>query len=177
MLKNLFTKGVIAALMFASGAALTTPCEASPLVWTISGTFANNSVLTGTLTYDPAAGAPSDWNLLGAFNFDYTPANSTFIAGQCCTDQFEFIFTTSANILTLSFAFNPDLTSAGGTSSLAGGDETFSTSPINTNTINLVSGRAVSVATARTPEPATGLLCVGAFCLLPIRRRMKRSLN
>jgi hypothetical protein len=149
---------------------------ATPLTWTVSGTFDNGSALAGTFEYDADTSTVSNWDLTGAFNYEFTPSNSLHQLGQCCTDQTDFIFYTPDGLLTLDFAFNPDLTDAGITSNIAGGEETYQFTDKPATTYLLVSGSGYTGSAPVIPEPAS--LCylaiglpLGAFVLIRRHRR------
>ena len=98
---------------------------AAALSWTVDGTFDNGRTLSGTFNYDATTQTVSNWNLTGAFNYTYTPADSVFQTGECCTDQTAFIFTTLDTALSLEIAFNSNLPGGGGTATIAGGSDSF----------------------------------------------------
>ena len=163
--------------------------EAAPLTWTVTGSFTNGSSLSGTFNYDASTQTASAWNLTGAFNYAYTPADSLFQAGECCTDQVAFIFTTFDTALSLELAFNPNLTNNGGTSNIANGSsEVFQLTDRPPVTYLLTSGSATTGSVGppppppqdTTPEPGTGLYLAGSLLLgglgaLVRRRRIKAA--
>ena len=180
--RKLLTHTLIYVSLFClSGFSTANTLNAATLTWTVDGSFANGSALSGTFDYDASTGLVSNWNLTGVFHYNYTPADSVFTFGRCCTDQVDFIFTTFDTALTLDFAFRPNLPSSGAATAIAGGDEIFQLTDKPATSFALTGGTAVSgVSRASAPEPGslfTGFfLCVAGGAGL-IWRRQHRELQ
>jgi hypothetical protein len=133
--------------------------QAAPLAWTVTGTFSNGNSLSGSFNYDASTKTASNWNLTGAFNYTYTPADSLFQAGECCTDQVALIFTTFDSVLSLELAFNPNLTNSGGTSNIANGSSEVYQLTDRPPVLYIVTGGSATtgsvVPTPPTPQPPT----------------------
>lgn len=177
---SLTKSACVAALVLVFGLGSFSTVSAAPVFWTVNAVFENGKSLTGTFYFDATTSMASNWNLTGASGFNYTPANSLFSSGQCCTDQFEFDFTAGSGSLVLAFAFNPDLTNAGGTSHIAGGSESFTLvdkPPVFVNIDPTKGGGAVSGAGTSIPEPGTaalGLAGIAVGALVHRRRAATR---
>jgi hypothetical protein len=98
----------------------------SEVRWTVSGTFADGGSFSGFFNLDAVNRTSSDWSIsvTGGSTaalppFTYTPANSTIRTNATINGHRIYSFrATSPSLRFLSLPFDPDLTNAGGVSSI-----------------------------------------------------------
>jgi len=151
--------------------------------WTMNGTFADGGTLNGSFTFDANTHTATNWNLSVAGGntatfppFTYDPLDTVFQSGGTVGGHFILQFRTPAFDRFVFFAFNPDLTNAGGTTNVfvspGNSSELVIAGTVGTSR-DFTSGSATG--TAETPEPATLALVSLGFLATGLRLRRVRK--
>lgn len=165
------------ALVLGLGALL--PLQAAPVTWYLSGgTFADGGTFGGSFSYDATALTSSGFLIsvtgggFSALTYD-SSAGAVFGFGGVAFGHRLLSF--RAGSRTLNIGFNPELTNAGGTSSifLSGGNSVEFTQTLSYR--NITGGTVSSTAPVETPEPATWTLVLCSIASVAgVRRWMPR---
>jgi hypothetical protein len=163
---------------------ISTVAHGSEAQWNTSGAFDDGGTFSGFFNLDAVNFTSSDWSLstMGGTTaalpaFTYTPANSSFSSGGTISGHPILQFSTGARFLDI--AYNPDLTNAGGASTIfvsPGNSAEFTFAPAS-GSRNIIEGIAVGVP---VPEPASlALVGLGVIGMLGHvwRQRRRRGLS
>ena len=146
----------------------------SEVRWTVSGTFDDGGLFSGFFNLDAANFPSGDWSLsvTGGSTpalppFTYTPANSIFRRSGAVGNHPLYNFNSSPRFLGL--AFDPNLTNAGGVSSIFVSPRSVSEFTVGPSSADrdITGGTALGVPlAAAVPEPGT--LALAGMGLLPL---------
>lgn len=153
---------------------------ATPLLWTLNGTFTDGGTASGSFTYDADTNVFSNINILASGGSSGLPASAfQYISSSGST--FLVLFDSNAPDLTgahwLMLGFNSPLTNNGGVVDVGNGSELTCNNATCSNLTLPTRGFTASgnTVTAPTPEPTTlTLIPLGVFALLLRKRILDR---